>query len=101
MPTPTGFAGTASGFLTLCTTRYCDATPVSAVHWSGYDGVVSRAEIETTLGVIGKTQPILSNGLGNILANGAFGQAIVSAGQIYETTGDRRALDLALQMADK
>ncbi|ORY76909.1 hypothetical protein BCR35DRAFT_353283 [Leucosporidium creatinivorum] len=100
VPTPTGFDGTAPGFLTLCTTRYCDATPVSAVHWSGYDGVVTRAEIETTLGLIGKTQPVLSNGLGNILANGAFGQAIVSAGQIYETTGDRRALDLALQMAD-
>ena len=70
------------------------------VKWAGYDGLVTRTEIETAIGLIMKTEPagIFQN---NILANGKFGMSLQSAGLVYETTGDRRALELALQLAEK
>ncbi|KAM0790217.1 hypothetical protein ACM66B_005531 [Microbotryomycetes sp. NB124-2] len=105
-PTPTcpspppSFNSTADGFLSLCSTRYCDPATARDVSFSGLTGPVTRIEIETSLGLLMTQAPVIGLFQGNILANGAFGMAIQSAGLLYETTGDRRALEIALQLAE-
>ncbi|KAL8283817.1 hypothetical protein RQP46_005249 [Phenoliferia psychrophenolica] len=69
--------------------------------WSGNDGPVTRREIETALGMLANVAPVLQNHDGNILADGEFGQAAYNAGLLFELGGDRRALDFAVQFADK
>ena len=68
--------------------------------WSGNDGNITRVEIESALGMIAQTAPVHSNGIGNTLSDGPFGQAAYGAGLVYEATGDIRALDLAMMFAD-
>ncbi|SCZ88693.1 BZ3500_MvSof-1268-A1-R1_Chr10-2g03048 [Microbotryum saponariae] len=98
---PSGFDGTAVGFTMTCKARYCDPNDryVDTI-WGGTDGNVTRLEIESALGLLAKIPPVLANGIGNVLANGYLGEASRAAGQMYQVTGDRRALDLALQMAE-
>ncbi|SCZ99069.1 BZ3500_MvSof-1268-A1-R1_Chr3-1g05792 [Microbotryum saponariae] len=98
---PSGFDGTAVGFAMTCKARYCDPNDqyVDTI-WGGTDGNVTRSEIESALGLLAKIPPVLANGIGNVLANGYLGEASRTAGQMYQVTGDRRALDLALQMAE-
>ncbi|SGY19306.1 BQ5605_C014g07611 [Microbotryum silenes-dioicae] len=98
---PSGFDGTVAGFDMTCKVRYCDPNDryVDTI-WSGTDGNVTRLEIESALGLLAKIPPVLANGIGNVLANGYLGEACRAAGQMYQVTGDRRALDLALQMAE-
>ncbi|SDA01397.1 BZ3500_MvSof-1268-A1-R1_Chr10-1g02625 [Microbotryum saponariae] len=98
---PSGFDGTAVGFAMTCKARYCDPNDryVDTI-WGGTDGNVTRLEIESALGLLAKIPPVLANGIGNVLANGYLGEASRAAGQMYQVTGDRRALDLALQMAE-
>ncbi|KAK4049856.1 hypothetical protein OIV83_003912 [Microbotryomycetes sp. JL201] len=106
MPTPTcpspppDFGGTTAGFQGLCNLRYCDPLPARDVDFSGLNGPVTRSEVETSLGLLMQTTPVTGLFQGNILANGAFGMSIQSAGLLYETTGDRRALEIALQLAE-
>lgn len=46
-------------------------------------------------------KPVTVNGEGNVFGNGRFGQAVYNAGELFELSGDRRALDLMLQLAEK
>ncbi|GAA6013486.1 hypothetical protein JCM11491_006097 [Sporobolomyces phaffii] len=70
--------------------------------WSGFDvpGGVTRAEIESSLGMLAQLEPVWENGQGNILGDGALGQGAYSASLLFEITGDIRALDVAVRIAD-
>ncbi|KAM0752266.1 hypothetical protein T439DRAFT_286905 [Meredithblackwellia eburnea MCA 4105] len=70
------------------------------MQWAGNTGAVTRQEIETALGMLASTDPVLSNLVGNALADGYLGQAAFNSGLLFETTGDRRALDFAVRFAD-
>lgn len=98
---PSTFDGTAAGFASLCTVHCNEAKATTHVKWNGTTGSVTRAEIETALGVLSGTTPILANGQGNVFANGVFGQKLDGAEKLFEITGDRRALNIALQLADE
>lgn len=52
------------------------------------------------MSLLTRTPPQLTNNIGNGLANSQLGSTLISAAQLFESTGDRRALDLALQLAD-
>lgn len=99
-PAPSTFNGTKASFSSVCTVRYCPAPNALNMVWSGNDGPVTRAEVESALGMLSSVPPATTNGIGNIFSNGAVGQAAYGAGLLYETTGDIRALDLALKIAD-
>ena len=43
----------------------------------------------------------VSIGYGNYLANGALGWTLISAGLVFEATGDIRFLDTVVRIADK
>ncbi|GAA5881904.1 hypothetical protein JCM16303_003459 [Sporobolomyces ruberrimus] len=98
-PPPT-FEGSAKGFANLCRVRYCDAKPRRNMIWSGLDGDVTREEIESALGMLMQLEPVWENGQGNILGDGAIGQGAYSASLLFEVTGDIRALDVAVRIAD-
>ncbi|BGO99367.1 Proteophosphoglycan ppg4 [Rhodotorula toruloides ATCC 204091] len=68
--------------------------------WSGVDGGVTRTEIETALGMLKQLEPLWANGQDNVLSTGYLGQAAHDAGLLYEVTGDIRALDVSIQVAD-
>lgn len=85
----------------MCQVSYCPAPAVENMFWSGNSGSVTRKEIETALGMLANIDPVLENGQGNILSDGAFGQAAYNAGLLFELSGDRRALDYAVRFADK
>ncbi|KAK4701270.1 hypothetical protein P7C70_g4964, partial [Phenoliferia sp. Uapishka_3] len=68
--------------------------------WGSNTGPVLQNEIETALGMIANVPVVTKVGAGNILSDGALGQAAYSAGILFETTGDVRALDLAMKFAD-
>ncbi|GAA6047015.1 hypothetical protein JCM3770_004152 [Rhodotorula araucariae] len=68
--------------------------------WSGNSGNVTREEIESALGMLRELEPVWENGLGNVLADGWLGQGSYDAGLLYEITGDRRALDVIVNIAD-
>jgi hypothetical protein len=57
------------------------------MRWDGNSGNVTRTEIETALGMLGNVEPVWANGEGNILADGAAGQALYNAGLLLEITG--------------
>ncbi|GAA5830830.1 hypothetical protein JCM11251_001091 [Rhodosporidiobolus azoricus] len=97
---PSTFAGTNEGFANLCTVRYCDAEKVRNLVWEGNDGPVTRNEIETALGMLGNIEPVWHNGQGNILSDGKVGQGLENAGLLFEITGDIRALDVVVRIAD-
>ncbi|BGP39611.1 hypothetical protein JCM10449v2_003562 [Rhodotorula kratochvilovae] len=97
---PVTFAGTDAGFATLCSVRYCDALPRRNMVWSGNAGNVTRQEIETALGMLRELEPLWENGHGNVLSDGWLGQGMHDAGLLYEITGDRRALDVIVNVAD-
>ncbi|BGP31683.1 hypothetical protein JCM10296v2_003457 [Rhodotorula toruloides] len=97
---PSTFAGTSAGFASLCQVRYCDAQPTRNMAWSGFDGDVTRTEIETALGMLKQLEPLWANGQDNVLSTGYLGQAAHDAGLLYEVTGDIRALDVSIQVAD-
>ncbi|KAK4050185.1 hypothetical protein OIO90_005167 [Microbotryomycetes sp. JL221] len=97
---PVDFAGTSEGFQNLCKVRWCDPAPAKDVAFNGTQGSVTRSEIETGLGLLMGTAAVTQLFQDNILANGKFGMALQSAGLLYETTGDRRALEVALQLAE-
>ncbi|GAA5943281.1 hypothetical protein JCM10213_007949 [Rhodosporidiobolus nylandii] len=99
-PPPRSFAGTDAGFASLCTVRYCDATARRNMVWSGNDGEVTRAEIESALGMLANLEPLWENGQGNVLADGYLGQGLYNAGLLFEITGDIRALDAVVRIAD-
>lgn len=69
--------------------------------WSGNTGNVTRTEIETALGMLRELEPLWENGQGNVLADGWLGQGMHDACLLYEVTGDRRALDVIVNIADK
>ncbi|GAA5849743.1 hypothetical protein JCM8547_000551 [Rhodosporidiobolus lusitaniae] len=97
---PSTFAGTDEGFAHLCTRRYCDATKSYNMAWAGNSGNVTRKEIETALGMLADIEPVWENGQGNILSDGEVGQALYNAGLLFELTGDVRALDVVVRIAD-
>ncbi|TNY21941.1 Proteophosphoglycan ppg4 [Rhodotorula diobovata] len=68
--------------------------------WSGNTGNVTRTEIETALGMLRELEPLWENGQGNVLADGWLGQGMHDACLLYEVTGDRRALDVIVNIAD-
>ncbi|GJN88968.1 hypothetical protein Rhopal_001939-T1 [Rhodotorula paludigena] len=68
--------------------------------WDGIDGDVTRTEIETALGMLRELEPLWENGQGNVLADGWLGQGMHDAGLLYEITGDIRAMDIMVQIAD-
>ncbi|GAA6062204.1 hypothetical protein JCM10212_006485 [Sporobolomyces blumeae] len=97
---PSTFGGSTKGFATLCTVRYCDVPARWNMIWSGYDGDVTRSEIESALGMLQNVEPLWENGNGNVLGDGYLGQAAYSASLLFEITGDIRALDVAVRIAD-
>ena len=97
---PSTFAGTVKGMDSVCTTRYCKPEHVNTMSWSGLSGQVTREEIETAISVLNSTDPVLVNGDGNVLSDGTLGQAAYGAGLLFEVTGDVRALDIAVRLAD-
>ncbi|GAA5885750.1 hypothetical protein JCM6882_007553 [Rhodosporidiobolus microsporus] len=97
---PSSFAGTNAGFASLCTVRYCDAKKTRNMAWEGNNGEVTRNEIETALGMLGNVEPVWKNGQGNILSDGKVGQGLENAGLLFEITGDIRALDVVVRIAD-
>ncbi|GAA5942043.1 uncharacterized protein JCM15063_004279 [Sporobolomyces koalae] len=97
---PVTFEGTSKGFANLCKVRYCDAQPRRNMIWNGLDGDVTRVEIESALGMLMQLEPVWENGQGNILGDGALGQGAYSASLLFEITGDIRALDVAVRIAD-
>ncbi|GAA5895078.1 hypothetical protein JCM8208_000107 [Rhodotorula glutinis] len=97
---PSTFDGTDAGFAQLCAVRYCDAAPRRNMAWSGNTGNVTRLEIETALGMLRELEPLWENGQGNVLSDGWLGQGMHDAGLLFEVTGDRRALDVMVQIAD-
>ncbi|KAI5476244.1 hypothetical protein MNV49_007944 [Pseudohyphozyma bogoriensis] len=97
---PTTFEGTATGFATVCSVRYCDAAGANNMKLSSTTGAVTRSEIESALGMFAAIEPVTSNGQGNVLSFGVLGQAAENVGLLFEATGDIRALDLALKYAD-
>ncbi|KPV75174.1 uncharacterized protein RHOBADRAFT_53189 [Rhodotorula graminis WP1] len=97
---PSTFEGTDAGFAQLCSVRYCDAAPRRNMAWSGNAGNVTRLEIETALGMLRELEPLWENGQGNVLSDGWLGQGMHDAGLLFEVTGDRRALDVMVQIAD-
>ncbi|SCV73937.1 BQ2448_6367 [Microbotryum intermedium] len=98
---PSEFRGTAAGFASTCSVRYCDPNSrYTDTLWGTTKGNVTRLEIESALGLLSRIPPVWVNGIGNVLANGYLGEASRAAGQMYQVTGDRRALDLTLQMAE-
>lgn len=103
-PSPATFDDTVAGFDTVCSVRSCPAAAVANLVWSSYNSSVTRSEIETAFGMLVSTVPVtltnVSAGVGNIMADGVFGQAAYGAGLLFKVTGDVRALDLALQFAD-
>ncbi|KAK4699031.1 hypothetical protein P7C70_g7235, partial [Phenoliferia sp. Uapishka_3] len=99
-PPPFTFRGTAMGFEGLCQVSYCPAPPVKNMAWNGNSGQVTRQEIETALGMLANVEPVLENGIGNVLSDGELGQAAYNAGLLFELSGDRRALDFAVKYAD-
>lgn len=68
--------------------------------WAGLDGQVTRDEIETGINVLNMTDPVFTNNDGNVLSDGDLGQAAYGAGLLFEVTGDIRALDIAVRLAD-
>ncbi|GAA5939697.1 hypothetical protein JCM1841_002943, partial [Sporobolomyces salmonicolor] len=98
---PSTFEGSMAGFANLCKVRYCDARGKRNMVWSGDDGEVTRAEIESALGMLQQDlEPLWENGQGNILADGSLGQGAYGASLLFEITGDIRALDVAVRIAD-
>ncbi|GAA5989053.1 hypothetical protein JCM5350_003641 [Sporobolomyces pararoseus] len=97
---PKTFEGSGKGFSNLCRVRYCDAKPRRNMIWSGFDGEVTREEIESALGMLANLEPVWQNGQGNILGDGALGQGAYSASLLFEITGDIRALDIAVRISD-
>ncbi|GEM07594.1 proteophosphoglycan ppg4 [Rhodotorula toruloides] len=97
---PSTFAGTSAGFASLCKVRYCYAKPARNMLWNGVEGDVTREEIETALGMFNELKPLWANGQDNVLSTGYLGQAAHDAGLLYEVTGDIRALDVSIQVAD-
>jgi hypothetical protein len=81
--------------------RYCDPAPASSLLWSGPDGAITRAELEAHLGYLAQAPPEFSNNNDNQLANKQLGSTLVAAANLFEATGDIRALDMAFQIADK
>ncbi|GAA5827670.1 hypothetical protein JCM5353_008369 [Sporobolomyces roseus] len=100
VPPAPSFQGHAKGFSNLCTVRYCDVKPRRNMVWSGLDGDVTREEIESALGMLQNLSPVWENGQGNILGDGELGQGAYSASLLFEVTGDIRALDVAVRIAD-
>ncbi|GAA5963539.1 hypothetical protein JCM3765_006273 [Sporobolomyces pararoseus] len=97
---PKTFEGSGKGFSNLCRVRYCDVKPRRNMIWSGFDGEVTREEIESALGMLANLEPVWQNGNGNILGDGALGQGAYSASLLFEITGDIRALDVAVRISD-
>lgn len=69
--------------------------------WEGVNGEVTRTEIETLLGDLQSTGVHLTNGQDNALSDGWLGMSAYASGLLFEITGDRRALDVAVRLADK
>ncbi|CEQ40430.1 SPOSA6832_02041, partial [Sporobolomyces salmonicolor] len=91
---PSTFEGSMAGFANLCKGK-------RNMVWSGDDGEVTRAEIESALGMLQQDlEPLWENGQGNILADGSLGQGAYGASLLFEITGDIRALDVAVRIAD-
>ncbi|KAK4049036.1 hypothetical protein OIV83_004397 [Microbotryomycetes sp. JL201] len=99
-PPPSTFAGTDAGFKSLCRVRYCPVPAQGNMIWESNDGEVTRTEIESALGMLANVPPVWITGIGNILSDGPLGQGAYNAGLLYEVTGDIRALDLVVRMAD-
>ncbi|GAA6020835.1 hypothetical protein JCM10207_001673 [Rhodosporidiobolus poonsookiae] len=97
---PSTFSGPSEGFANICTRRYCDAKARRSMVWTKSSGEVTREEVESALGMLNNVGPLWSNYQENILADGKIGQAAYNARLLFEATGDIRALDVVVRIAD-
>ncbi|GAA5968816.1 hypothetical protein JCM11641_000742 [Rhodosporidiobolus odoratus] len=99
-PASPTFAGTDAGFASLCKVRYCDVKARRNMVLDLNSTEVTRTEIESAIGMLAQLEPLWENGQGNVLADGYLGQGLYNAGLLFEITGDVRALDVVVRIAD-